>query len=70
MTLCLTKDELADLTDYKRRDKQIQALVRMNFPYRIAPTGAIKVLRSDVLVRETREPWREEPDYGALKEAP
>lgn len=64
--LCLTKDELADLTDYRRRDKQIWALSRMGIPFRVAPTGAIKVLRSDLGVRKTRARGNMEPDLDAL----
>lgn len=68
MGICLTKDELIDLTDYKHRDKQIEALVSMGIRYRIAPTGAVKVLRADVLVMDTQEPWDDEPDLAALRE--
>ena len=70
VSLCLTNAELAELTDYRHRSKQIEALVSMEIPFRIAPTGAIKVLRSDVEARDTRQPWEEEPDYGALTKAP
>lgn len=48
VSICLTNAEIAELTDYRHRSKQIEALVSMEIPFRIAPTGGIKVLRSDV----------------------
>lgn len=48
MSLCLTKGELVELTDCKHRVKQIEVLVNMDIPFQIAPTGAIKVLWSDL----------------------
>jgi hypothetical protein len=66
MTLCLTRDELVDLTDYRRRDKQRAALVSMGVRFRIAPTGAIKVLRSDLELVETRDRRRGVPDLEAI----
>lgn len=66
MSLCLTKDELADLTSYRRRDRQIAALVSMQIRFRVTPTGAIKVLRSDVESPDQRERYRREPDLEAI----
>lgn len=56
MSLCLTKAELADLTDYKRRDKQIEALVAMEIPFRVDVLGSVRVRREDLWrgVRLTR----------------
>ncbi len=55
MSLCLTNAELVELTDYRRRDRQIAALVAMRIRFRVTPTGAIKVLRSDVEQQEQAE---------------
>lgn len=66
MTLCLSKDELADLTSYRRRDRQIAALVSMQIRFRVTPTGAIKVLRSDVESPSARERYHREPDLEAI----
>ncbi len=66
MSLCLTNAELVELTDYRRRDRQIAALVAMRIRYRITPTGAIKVLRSDVESRTQRERYGREPAYDAI----
>jgi hypothetical protein len=66
VSLCLTKDELAELTEYRRRDRQIAALVAMRIRFRVTPTGAIKVLRSDVESRTNRERYGREPDYAAI----
>ncbi len=66
MSLCLTNAELVELTDYRRRDRQIAALVAMRIRFRVTPTGAIKVLRSDVESRNQRERYGREPDYAAI----
>lgn len=66
MSLCLTRDELAELTEYRRRDRQIAALVSMRIRFRVTPTGAIKVLRSDVESQSIRERHEREPDLEAI----
>lgn len=66
MSLCLTKDELQDLTGYRRRDRQLFALVSMRIRFRVTPTGAIKVLRSDVESQSARERHEREPDLEAI----
>jgi hypothetical protein len=66
MSLCLTKDELTELTEYRRRDRQIAALVAMRIRFRVTPTGAVKVLRSDVESRTQRERYGREPDFAAI----
>ena len=66
MSLCLTAAELADITGYRRRDRQIAALVHMRIRFRVTPTGAIKVVRSDVESRNERERYGREPDFAAI----
>lgn len=44
--ITLTRQELVELTDYRRRDKQREALAAMRIPFEITPAGGIKVLRS------------------------
>lgn len=64
MSLTLTKDELVELTDYRRRDKQRLALAQMRIPFEVSPAGNIKVLRHHVEAGQTRR--REEPHYDAI----
>jgi hypothetical protein len=64
MSLTLTDDELVELTDYRRRDKQRLALAHMRIPFEVTPRGTIKVLRRHFDGGQTRA--REEPDYGAI----
>ena len=66
MSLVLSKSELVELTDYKRRDKQIEALVYMDIPFRLTPTGAIKDLRSDLEAQGPTPRMSEEPNFDAL----
>ncbi len=64
MRLTVTDAELAELTDYRRRDKQRLALARMKIPFAVTPRGTIKVLRHHVQGGQTRV--KEEPNYGAI----
>jgi hypothetical protein len=66
MSLCLTSDELRELTDYRRRDRQIAALVAMKVRFRVTPTGSIKVLRTDIESANPRERIRREPNLEAI----
>lgn len=66
MGLYLTTDELVETTDYKRRDKQIEALACMDIPFRITPRGTIKVLRTDIIAGKTRERAMGRPDLEAI----
>jgi Domain of unknown function (DUF4224) len=43
MTLCLTPDEINDLTGYKRRDKQVEWLRRHAWRFTVNALGAPKV---------------------------
>ena len=64
MSLTLTEDELFELTDYRRRDKQCLALAQMRIPFQVTPRGTIKVLRQHFESGQTRT--REEPNYDAI----
>jgi hypothetical protein len=66
MSICLSPDEIADLTDYRRRDKQIEELVRRKIPFAVTGRGTIKVVRSHVESQTKREMVGREPDYGAI----
>jgi len=63
-SIVLSEKELAELTGFKHRSKQCEALVHMDIRFRIAPNGCIKVLRSDILNSPDIE--RQEPDFDAL----
>ena len=65
--LTLSKQELRELTSFKACAQQIRELTFMDIPFRTTTTGEIKVLRSDVILRDTiQRDLTEEPDYGAL----
>lgn len=49
--LFLTKDELADLTDCKRKSDQIRWLKARRYPFEVGDKGNPKVLRSVVFDR-------------------
>lgn len=61
-SLCLTKPELVDLTGYKHRPKQIEALSRMGLDFYVNPRGDVKVLRSEV--ESAGKPARLQPIRG------
>jgi len=44
----LTKEDLAELTDAKRRSKQAQALSFMGIRFTRTPAGNLKVLQTEV----------------------
>jgi Domain of unknown function (DUF4224) len=59
--LFLTKEQLVELTDRHYSSLQEKALKHMKIPYRITPTGRIKVLLSDlpqVEKKEEKTPWQ------------
>ena len=74
-TLCLSDDELADLTRKSRPSAQIRALNSMGIEYRRRPDGSVAVLRVSVLsafgVKLSRAELRRKaptgPDWEALE---
>ena len=74
MTLCLTPDDLRDLTGYKRASSQIAWLTERAWVFEIDARGRPKVLRAyadskmGASVRPTEpKPW--EPDFSDLRQA-
>lgn len=59
MSLCLTPDELRDLTGKLRSGAQEKVLSSMGVPFRKRPNGSLVVIRTDLLAAPTgrsREP--------------
>ena len=63
LTMFLTRDEIEDLTDAKRKDKQIQWLMDNGIRFVCSSTGRPKVLQSEIervmlgdLVKKLQEP--------------
>lgn len=70
--LFLTRNELIELTGYKRSGAQLRALRQMGIEHRIRPDGAILVLRSHIeslLGGHKPTTASEEPDWSALDDA-
>ena len=51
MSLCLTRDELAELSGCKRRGNTVRWLVKSGYKYEIAADGWPRILREAVDVR-------------------
>lgn len=56
MELCLTPDELYDLTEKKQARAQMRELSHMGIPFRLTTEGKVKVLRSDLSHEQGEEP--------------
>ena len=54
MSLCLSADELIELTGKRRAAAQEKVLVGMGIPLRKRPDGSIVVIRTDLLETPTR----------------
>lgn len=72
MTICLTRDELIQITGKKHRDAQLRVLVALGIDYKERPDGEILVLRTLVekalgAKRAAERKRRNEPDWDALK---
>lgn len=66
----LTADELADLTDRRRRDAQCAALTAMGIPFRVSADGRPKVLRAEVerlLSSKPERASRQRPQLGVVR---
>lgn len=63
MTLTLNTEELADLTGYVQKKKQIESLGVMGLRFLVNGKGQVKVLRTDVESVHGKE-W--EPDFENL----
>lgn len=68
--ICVTPDEIDELTQRMRPTSQYQALNDIRLPARLRPNNAVCVLRSDLMpvdnaTRSNRE--TDEPDFRALR---
>ena len=48
MSITLSNDELKELTEKTRKDKQAEALIAMGIRFTRLPSGRLKVLQSEV----------------------
>lgn len=71
MTICLTREELVELTGKKHRDAQQRVLVALRIEHKMRPDGEILVARALVEqwlgVKVKKEARVHEPDWDALK---
>ncbi|MCO6440979.1 MAG: DUF4224 domain-containing protein [Nitrococcus mobilis] len=67
MSLCLTAEEVRQLTGKTRRPAQVRALRLMGIDHRVRPDGSPAVLRSAVeTTSSTRLDSANEPNWRAL----
>lgn len=70
--LFLSKQDLIDLTGYKKPSAQARALNAMGIEHRIRPDGAVIVLRAHIaaiLGGSTENTSTPEPDWSELDDA-
>jgi hypothetical protein len=72
MSICLTDEEIAEVTGKKHRDAQCKVLVRLGVAHLVRPDGSLVVSREhfeEVLGGKKRSnvPRSPEPDWNALK---
>jgi len=70
--LFLSREELEELTGYKKPSAQARALNSMGIEYRVRPDGAVIVLRSHleaILGGSTEHTATPEPDWSGLDDA-
>ena len=63
--LCLTRDEIEELTGMRRKSSQIRALAQMGIPFRVRPDGSPAVLRCD-LMPDGATVTASEPDFSSM----
>ena len=69
-SICLTVDEIRELTGRKRPSSQHEALADMRIPARLRPNNTVCVLRADLMpAAASARPNREtdEPDFSGLR---
>lgn len=63
--ICLSPNELNQLTNKKQSGAQASALNFMGITHRIRPDGTVMVLRADV-VKTAPKDSKTSPDFGAI----
>lgn len=69
-SICLSVDEIRELTARKRPTAQVEALATMRIPARLRPNNTVCVLRADLIPESmTSKPNSEtdEPDFSELR---
>lgn len=56
MSLCLSADEIRELTGKKRQVAQERVLAGMQIPFRKRPDGSLVVIRTDLLTAPIGQP--------------
>lgn len=68
MSLCLTNDEIIEVTHYKKYSAQRRALNGMGIDYKVRPDGTIAVFRDSYnAALQARKPKRVEPNWEKVR---
>lgn len=68
MSLCLTSDEIIELTHRKKYTKQREALNKLGIEHRVRPDGTIAVLREWLASQhQSRKAKKTEPNFDAVR---
>lgn len=67
MSICLSRDELFDLTHRKKHSAQRRALNQMGVDFKVRPDGTVAVLRELAFSTKIRKVKRTEPNFEAVK---
>lgn len=66
MGLCLTKDEVRELTGWKRKERQIRWFEDQNIDHWIGADGSPRVLYESIMPKRRELPRRRKPNFAAL----
>lgn len=67
MSICLSNQELYDLTHYRRATAQRTALNMMGIDYKVRPDGTLAVFRETAIQNSALRPRKKtEPDWKAV----
>lgn len=70
MSLCLTSEELFQITHKRRPSAQIRELAKNGFDFRVRADGTPLVLREWLVDhQQTRKPKKTEPNFGNMANA-
>lgn len=67
MSICLSNDEIYDLTHRKKYSAQRRALNKMGVDFKVRPDGTVAVLRELAFSSPMRKPKRIEPNFDAVR---
>lgn len=66
-SICLTKEELIDLTTKKQAPAQARVLAELGIPFKRRPDGSILVLRADI-EQDVQPTMPKGPDFSSLRD--